>query len=109
MRNYKNFDSVAKKPNDVRIYHSLTPHYSGLRRSIEQFFKEGDVPDNELNPHKVQPRGRELKWCKYQSPSSGIVVKLKSDEYIKGVHSWYDFCDKYYKIVELGASYLQRS
>ena len=109
MRNYKNFDSVANKPNDIRIYHSLTPHYSMLRRSIEQFFKDGDVPDNELNPHKVQPHGKQLKWCKYQSHTSGIVLKLKSDEYIKGVHSWYDFCDKYYKLVELGATYLTRS
>jgi len=105
IRNYKNYDTETSRSKEVRIYHSLTPHYSHLRRNIELFFKEGDNEDNLQNPHKVQPGTKELKWCKYQSPSSGLVLKLKSDEYIKGVHSWHDFCDKYYKVVILRASY----
>ena len=32
IRNYKNFDAAKSKPAEVQVYHSLTPHYAGLRR-----------------------------------------------------------------------------
>ena len=105
IRSYKNYDSENSKQMDVKVYHSLTPHYSNLRRDIESFFKSGNSSANSNNPHSIQPGDKQLKWCKYQSPSSGLVLKLMSDEYMNGVHTWPDFCDKFHKVVVLGARY----
>ncbi len=38
LRGYKNFDSSHNKPRDVKVYQSLTTHYSSVRRSIYDFF-----------------------------------------------------------------------
>ena len=32
VRNFKNFDYSTKKPANVQIFHSLSPHYAGLRK-----------------------------------------------------------------------------
>ena len=35
----------------------------------------------------------------YQSPASGLVVKLRSEEYMKGIHVWDDFIREFAKVV----------
>ncbi len=86
LRGYRNFDSVAKKPRNIKVYQSLSPHYAGLRQKIVKFF---DTTNNNIN------HGKELKWATYQSPTAGLVVRLKSEEYIKGIHIWDDFVLKF--------------
>ena len=35
--------------------------------------------------------GKQLKWVTYQSPTAGLVVKLKSDKYLRDIHVIDDF------------------
>ncbi len=86
LKSYKNFDPVAKKPWNVKIFQSLSPNYGTLRRSIFDFFDRKNVQYNQ---------GKELKWVTYQSPTSGLCVRLKSGEYFKGIHVNDDFYFKF--------------
>ena len=79
VKNYKNFDANISKPAVVQVYHSLTPHYSKLRRDILTFFGSHDAA------------GKEAKWARYLSPSAGLAIKLKSNEFMKNIHTWDDF------------------
>ena len=79
VKNYKNFDSSISRPAVVQVYHSLTPHYSGLRREILTFFRSPDAA------------GKEAKWARYLSPSAGLAIKLKSNEFMKNIHTFDDF------------------
>ena len=56
IKNYKNLDFDKSKPVKVQVYHSLAPHYSGLRRDILKFFK--DNPTAAIKGDK---------WVKYLS------------------------------------------
>ena len=82
VRHYKNFDPIKKEPRPVKVFQSLSPHYAGLRRRIIAFLKVENDTDN---------HGKRLKWCTYQSPSAGLVIKLQSNEYFKDVHIIDDF------------------
>ena len=42
-RNLKNYDYSTKKPANVQIFHSLSPHYAGLRKKILEYYKSGDA------------------------------------------------------------------
>ncbi len=86
LRSYRNYDSVTKKPKTVKMYQSLSPHYAGLRQAIYKFFDT----DNEANN-----LGKQIKWCTYQSPTAGLVVKLKSDEYMRDIHLIDEFYIKF--------------
>lgn len=88
VRNYKNYDVAAKKARDVKVFASLSKHFSDLRRNIVDFLKpvEGYV-----NPEDFSNQGRKLKWCTYQSPTSGFAMKLDDGTYINGIHFWEDF------------------
>ena len=88
VKNYKNYDVENSKRNDIQVYHSLSPHYASLRRSILQYFSDGN-----------NTYGKELKWVRYLSPSSGIAVKLKSDEFFKNINVIEDFQSKFRQIV----------
>ena len=91
LRGYRNFDPVAKKPRDVKVYQSLTPHYSDLRVSIYKFLNS-DPSSPEGNAGKVcNVAGLKPKWVTYQSPTSGFAVKLASGEYFNNIHVWGDF------------------
>ena len=90
LRGYKNFDSTKNKPRDVKVFQSLSPHYAGIRRKIVQFFDRTNSAKN---------FDKELKWVTYQSPTAGLVVKLKSDEYFRDIHIWDDFNDKFNSVV----------
>ena len=90
LRKYRNFDSSKNKPRSVKIYQSLSHHYSELRRSITKFFDDENSSEN---------RGKKLKWATYQSPSAGLAVKLKSDEYFKNIHVYDDFLTEFAKYV----------
>ena len=92
IKNYKNFDVDKSKPEEVQVYHSLTPHYSGLRRDILKFFKD--------NPAAAI---KGAKWVKYLSPTSGLAVKMKTDEFMKGIHSWDDFMRFFHHTVQSGS------
>ena len=83
VKTHKNFDSAKSKPAEVQVFHSLTPHYSHLRREILGFLR-GDSAG-----------GKSAKWVKYLSPTSGLAVKLRTDEFIKGIHTWNDFLTKF--------------
>ena len=80
IKGYKNFDAAKSKPADVQVYHSLSKHYAGLRRDILNFFRTDEAA-----------AGRSAKWVKYLSPTSGLALKLRTDEFMKGIHSWDDF------------------
>ena len=87
LKSYKNFDPVARKPRNVKVFQSLSPHYGQLRRSITDFFNNSN--NTQYN------HGKELKWVTYQSPTSGLCVKLKTDEYFKDIHIVDDFYLKF--------------
>jgi hypothetical protein len=89
LRGYKNYDSVKKKPRDVKVFQSLSPHYAAVRRKIVQFFDKANSATN---------GGKELKWVTYQSPTAGLVVKLKSDEYLRDIHILDDFIEKFKEV-----------
>ena len=89
LRAYKNFDVAHKRPREVRVYQSLTPHYSTLRGTIYKFLnsKPGDGQDF----GNICNSGLSAKWVTYQSPTSGLAVKLSSGEYFNGIHMFDDF------------------
>ena len=91
LRQFKNYDSVKRKPRDVRVYQSLSEHYVSVRKSILSFFNS-DSSNHEFRPI-VNP-DLKVKWVTYQSPTSGFAIKLQSGEYFKGVHSWHQFVEK---------------
>ena len=95
LRSYRNFDTVLKRPRPVRVYQSLSPHYSELRSNIVKFFNDEDT--TEL--YGISNAGKKLKWATYQSPTAGIVIKLKSDEYLKNIHTFPDFILAFKKYV----------
>ncbi len=79
LKNYKNFDSSKSKRADIQVYQSLSPHYANLRRGIIKFFETADAS------------GKQMKWVRYLSPTSGIGVKLKSNEFIKYINTMDEF------------------
>lgn len=87
LRSYKNYDLTTKRQRDVRLYQSLTKHYSDLRRVILDFLNS-DESDTSFGMSRC---GKSAKWVTYQSPSSGFAVKLKSGEFMRGIHDWDDF------------------
>ena len=44
-------------------------------------------------------RGKRIKWCTYQSPTAGLVVKLQSDEYMRDIHVIDDFYLNFEKVL----------
>ena len=86
LRGYKNFDVNSRTPRPVKVFQSLSPHYSGLRRYIVDFFSVSNAEGN---------FGKQLKWCTYQSPSAGLAVKLNSDEFMRDIHVVDDFLLKF--------------
>lgn len=89
LRAYKNYDPVQKKARNVRVYQSLTAHYSTVRSSIYDFLnsKPGDNKDfGRIFNKDLRP-----KWVTYQSPTSGLAVKLASGDYFNGIHMYEDF------------------
>ena len=91
LRGYKNFDVNSKTPRPVKVFQSLSPHYSGLRRYIVDFFSVNNVEGN---------FGKQLKWCTYQSPSAGLAVKWNSDEFMRDIHVVDDFLFKFAEICQ---------
>ncbi|KAL5254792.1 hypothetical protein ACHWQZ_G014286 [Mnemiopsis leidyi] len=92
LRSYRNFDPVAKKPRDVKVYQSLTKHYSDLRISIYKFLNpDPSSPESSADGKICNVDGLKPKWVTYQSPTSGFAVKLASGEYFNNVHVWGDF------------------
>ena len=92
LRSYRNFDPVAKKPRDVKVYQSLTQHYSDLRVSIYKFLNsDPSSPESSANGKICNVAGLKPKWVTYQSPTSGFAIKLASGEYFNNVHVWGDF------------------
>ncbi len=90
VRGYKNFDSTNKRPRDVKVYQSLSHHYSTLRRTMFNFFNA--KPDNtDFGP--IVNNGLKVKWVTYQSPTSGFAFKLETGQYFNGIHMWYNFVD----------------
>ena len=79
VKSYRNFDFEAKKPAEVQVYHSISSHCANLRQQIIEYYKS------------PKARGKTLKWVRYLSPSSGLAVKLSSDEFTKGIHHFGDF------------------
>ena len=79
VRNFKNYDYSTKKPANVQIFHSLSPHYAGLRKKIFEFYKSGDAGS------------KTVKWVRYLSLAAGLAVKLNSDEFVKNIHVFEDF------------------
>ncbi len=90
LKNYKNFDSAAKKSRDVKIYQSLSGHYSSVRRYMLDFFNAGK-DDRKFGP--IFNPGIKVKWVTYCSPTTGLAFKLDSGAYFKGVHMWHEFLD----------------
>ena len=84
VKNYKNFDQSKKKPAEIQVYHSISPHYANMRRAISSFFR--DSPE---------AAGKTLKWVRYLSPSAGLAVKLKSDEFMTKIHTMNDFWNNF--------------
>jgi len=89
LRAYKNFDVVQKRPREVKVYQSLTPHYSSLRGTIYKFLNS--KPDDGQDFGSIFNSGLSPKWVTYQSPTSGLAVKLSSGDYFTGIHMFDDF------------------
>ena len=89
LKRYSNYDSAKKAARDVRVYQSLSRHYSDLRSTIVEFCNgnESEV----LQKFGMRNCGVGLKWCTYQSPTAGFAIKLKDDTYFNKVHGWHDF------------------
>ena len=92
IKNYKNFDMAQSKPKTVQIFHSLSRHYSNLRNDIVLFFKNRTV---NIRDGILQAGNFNLQWCKYMSPTAGLAVRLKTGEFIKGIHTFSDFVVKF--------------
>ena len=90
LKGYRNYDTSQGKPRDVKVYQSLTPHYSTLRNTMFEFLnskpEDGKDFGGITNNKDLKP-----KWITYQSPTSGFAVKLKSGEYFNRIHVWNDF------------------
>jgi hypothetical protein len=91
LRGYKNYDSVEGKSRDVKIYQSLTTHYSQLRGSMLDFFNS--KPGEGKGFGRIKNSELKAKWITYQSPSSGFAVKLENGDYFNRIHVWQDFVD----------------
>lgn len=92
MKRYRNFDHENKRPREVKVYQSLSKHYSDVRTSIVDFFQTESC--DVVAKYGLDNCGGKLKWCTYQSPTSGFAVKLDvngKDVYFNGVHIWADF------------------
>ena len=89
LRAYKNFDTVQKRPREVKVYQSLTPHYSSLRGTIYKFLNS--KPNDGQDFGRICNNGLSPKWVTYQSPTSGLAIKLSSGEYFTGIHTFDDF------------------
>ena len=94
LRGYKNYDSSTKQPRQVKVYQSLSGHYSEVRRRIFEFF---NASRDDLSFGPIINPGMKVKWVTYQSPSSGFAIKLESGDYFKGVHMWHQFVDIMYE------------
>ena len=97
LRGYKNFDVAKQQPRQVKVYQSLTPHYSELRNTIVNFFASDADPVTKFG---ISNHNKQLKWAVYQSPSAGIVVKLRSNEYMRDIHVWDDFISEFGKCLK---------
>ena len=97
LRQYKNFDSENRKPRDVRVYQSLSEHYTTVRKSILDFFNSDKNSNKDYGP--IFNPGLKVKWVTYQSPTAGFAIKLQTGEYFKGVHMWHEFVENLQKAV----------
>ena len=91
LRSYKNFDQAKARPRPVKLYQSLTPHYSNLRNGIVNCL----TPGEKRKEYGISLSGQKIKWCTYQSPTAGLVYKLESGAYFKGIHTWEQFIDSF--------------
>ena len=91
LKRYRNYDSVKRTPRDIKIYQSLSKHYADLRSTIVDLFK---CETNDVK-HGILNCGMTLKWCTYQSPSSGFAVKFSNGDYFNKIHVWYDFVKQF--------------
>ena len=96
LRQYKNFDSENRKARDVRVYQSLSEHYTSVRKSILDFFNSDK---NSKEYGRIYNPGLKVKWVTYQSPTAGFAIKLQTGEYFKGVHMWHEFVENLLKVV----------
>ena len=96
LRQYKNFDSENRKARDVRVYQSLSEHYTSVRKSILDFFNSDK---NSKDYGRIYNPGLKVKWVTYQSPTAGFAIKLQTGEYFKGVHMWHEFVENLLKVV----------
>ncbi len=93
LRQYKNFDSAAKKPREQKVYQSLSRHYASVRNYMFEFF---NAKSDERKFGPIHNPGMKVKWITYQSPTAGFAFKLESGEYFKGIHMWHEFIDLMY-------------
>ena len=93
LRNYKNFDFANRRPKPVKVFQSLSLHYSTVRKLMYDFFHSEPTSDRF---GLIRNPGLKAKWITYQSPSAGFAFKLATGEYCKGVHSWDNFASLMY-------------
>ena len=93
LKSYKNYDHANSKPRDVKVFQSLAPHYADLRRTILNFLK-CDLTDS-ISKHGLSNCGIGIKWCTYQSSTSGFAVKLGNGDYFNKIHLWIDFVNQF--------------
>ena len=93
LKRYRNYDVVKKQSRDVRVYQSLSYHYSDLRGSIVDFFKLSASEAEQK--YGFSNNSMKLKWCTYQSPTAGFAVKLANDVYFNRVHVWHEFAKNF--------------
>ena len=83
IRGYKNFDRQKNQPKKIRVFQSITPYYSNLKRDISTYFKE----DETVN--------KEILWVHWRSPSCGMAVKCKDGTYFHGIHCMQDLIEQF--------------
>ena len=88
LKQYRNYDAAANKPRPIAVYQSLSKHYSDLRKSIVKFF---DPSEDNMKHFGLPNHNKFVKWVRFVSCSAGLAVKLRSDEYMRNIHSFNDF------------------
>ena len=86
LRAYKNYDKANNKPRPVRVYQSLSPYYTNLKKEINTV----------CNAKKLS-----ISWIHYRSPTCGLAIKMKDSNTVHTkIHCIEHFREKLFLLPE---------
>ena len=77
LQNYRNYDTRVSRPRPVKVYQSLSKHYTTLK--------------NRISDHCKEVLKAEVQWIHWRSQSAGLCIKFKSGTKCSKVFSFEDF------------------